>query len=341
MNPTLEDPMPRHLLFLFCLSLCISGAPAHAAQPIVEKVTKATKAAPKKKTQSHTGRVTSLRPLAVAFVVDQSGSNRHIMPGGDGEESKATFIAKLVNKNLGAMAAASEDGESADTGELKFKGYFHLLGIGYSNEPRPLIGNSIELLPIQKLVEHGKWVMPNGDPVRTQEDYRTARMEWVQPVHQNATHMGEGLAEALSPLRKWMKENPKALAPVVMHFSDGEPEGGAGNHMQVAKELQALKTKDGNLVLMNIHVGLSGGQHMFLNRAQLQKAREEASPEEARSLKRQFEMSSPMPASMIARAREAFPEFEIHDDARAMVVNASGTMLAKVLEMGTIANQQR
>jgi hypothetical protein len=322
--------MPRHLTLFFSLSLGLAGATAVAA-PAAKKAGSAKRA-------PYSTPVTRLDPLGVGIIVDHSGSNRKAIAGGDLTRTKAFAIAQAVNTNLEAMVVVSQDGESPDTGEPKFKEYFHVLGMGYSTGVRPLIGNAIEMLPVSKLVEHGKWVDQNGQPVTRHEDYATAQMHWVDAVHEGATHTGEALEAALPHFQAWVKANPNAPAPVVLHFSDGAPEGGMGNHMRAAEALKALKTKDGNLVLMNVHVGESGGQHMFLNEKQLKVAIERAAPEEADALRRMFIMSSPMPAPMIARARESFPEFEIHDDARAMVVNASDSTLAKLLEMGTIQN---
>ena len=43
---------------------------------------------------------------------------------------------------------------------------------------------------------------------------------------------------------------------------------------------------------------------------------------------------------MLKRARDEFPEYDIQDGAHAMAYNASGSVLAKLLDMGTLQNMK-
>jgi hypothetical protein len=105
--------MRRHLLALFCASFAFGGL-AVDAQAAASKERASTKgaasaAAPAKKVKrapvqrGYTKRVSTESPLFVAFVRDESGTNRHPIAGTDTEMSKAEANADGINRNLTAL----------------------------------------------------------------------------------------------------------------------------------------------------------------------------------------------------------------------------------------------
>ncbi len=337
--------MRRHLLAIFCATLSLgglamdAGAAGKSAATIRAAAPTPTRARKVASQDQYSKRVSSATPLFVGLVRDESGSNRHPIGGTDVPMSKADAIADAINKNLEAIVSHSADGitEGTDTEAptQRFKGWFKVVGVGYSTGTRPLFGDSIKMMSTTELAHSARWFDGNGKPVdgnSKQEDWQ--RMRWVDPKHEGATHMAEGLAEILPHLSAFVAEHPDARAPVIMHLTDGKPEGGSENPIKVADAIKGVRTKDGHALLFNIHVGEQGETFMFPNQARI----DQLTGELKVNAQRMFDMSSPMPPSMLTKARTEFSEYRIPDGARTMVYNANGAVLTKLIEMGTVQN---
>ena len=146
---------------------------------------------------------------------------------------------------------------------------------------------------------------------------------WFDAVAKNRTPMCQALREARRILSDWVAAHEDSYPPVVINITDGEAND--GDPVEPARDLQRLRTKDGNVLLFNCHLSShSASPTLYPN------TDNELVDEFAKML---FSMSSALPAKMIKNARAE--DEDLPDGARGFVFNAKSRDLTRYLEIGT------
>jgi hypothetical protein len=86
----------------------------------------------------------------------------------------------------------------------------------------------------------------------------TEQNMWIEPEAAGATPMRAAMGEALALLEKWCrrKSNRASYPPTVLNITDGEASDGSEDDIrEIARQIRATGTADGNTLLINIHLG--------------------------------------------------------------------------------------
>lgn len=266
-------------------------------------------------------------PAAFLFVVDQSGSMSDKMSSG---RSKAEFVADALNRTLMNLITRCTKSEGVrDYFEVGVLGYG---GQGVSNGFSGSLGGQI--LNLISALEQ--------DPTRVED--RTRKMDdgaggivettikfpvWFDQVASGGTPMREALTRAAEELVIWCDSHPESYPPTVLHVTDGESTD--GDPEEIARHLRQIRTHDGEVLLLNIHVSSLGNDPVRFPSS------ENVLPDDyARLL---FRMSSPLPAHLIHFAQEK--GHTVGTEARGFMFNAEAAELVDFFDIGTRASQLR
>jgi hypothetical protein len=86
----------------------------------------------------------------------------------------------------------------------------------------------------------------------------TEQNMWIEPKADGATPMRTAMGDALVLLEKWCRrrDNRASYPPTVLNITDGEAsDGGEDDIREIARQIRATGTADGNTLLVNIHLG--------------------------------------------------------------------------------------
>jgi hypothetical protein len=125
-------------------------------------------------------------------------------------------------------------------------------------------------------------------------------------------------------------EHPRSFPPVVINITDGEP-ADRNTALEAARRLGALKTNDGNVLLLNAHIS----EHRAAPIA-LPDAPDSLPNDYSRLL---FEMSSILPPPL--RASAEAQGFGTSSRSRGFVYNADVETLVRVLTFGSTPQLNR
>lgn len=153
---------------------------------------------------------------------------------------------------------------------------------------------------------------------------------WVDPVASNGTPMCRALWQAHAILESWISQHPDAFPPVVINITDGE--SGDGDPLPVSEAIRELRTNDGYVLLLNLHLSSRRGVpaiHFPHSEIDL--------PDPYANLL--FNMSSPLTGYMIGAARKE--GYNVADGARGFVFNAQIADVVEFLDIGTKAENMR
>jgi hypothetical protein len=262
------------------------------------------------------------------FLLDQSYSMEE--PLGNSTRRKCDELCTAVNAWVRNMTIRA-------SGDEGIKDWLDVAVIGYRTDEQaksiiesalagPLAGKI--LLSNKELGENPAGV---DNVVQTFTDEETQEIVempiqapvWVTPRAEGGTPMCNVLDFAFPILEEWVQAHPKSFPPIVINITDGESQD--GDPIPYADALKQLGTEDGNVLLFNCHLSMTASDP-FLFPASC-----EVLPDPlARVL---FEMSSPLPEAIVARANAE--GFELPPNARGMAFNADMVSLIKFLDMGT------
>ena len=241
----------------------------------------------------YTAEISRSNPTAFLFVIDRSGSMKDLM---DASLSKARVLSDVMNRFFSQLLIKCTKSEGVrnyfDIGVI---GYDSKLGIvnalpGELNEewisPISLFENNV-----LRLEERNKKIPDGaGGTVETTVKFPI----WFDPIAQGGTPMCSALEKAYEVLENWCNTHPKSHPPILIHITDGE--SGDGDPENIASQLQSLSTKDGNVLLFNLHLSSSGGEEILFPTSNV------SLPDAyAEKLCR---MSSYLPNKMVALAKE-------------------------------------
>ncbi len=267
------------------------------------------------------------QPTAFLFVVDQSGSMSDRMAIG---KSKAEFVSDALNRTLMNLIGRCTKSEGVrDYFEVGVIGYG---GRGVDNGFSGALGarvlnpvSAIEQSPVR--VEDRKKKMDDGagGVVETSVKFPV----WFEARADGGTPMREALAMAAEELAAWCDAHPQSYPPTILHVTDGE--SGDGDPEDIAANLGQLRTEDGPVVVMNIHVSALGYDPIKFP------SFESSLPDTY--AKMLFRMSSELPAHIAAFAKDK--GYSVGAESRGYMFNADAGEIVDFFDIGTRASQLR
>ncbi|HKZ54027.1 MAG TPA: vWA domain-containing protein [Anaerolineales bacterium] len=269
-------------------------------------------------------------PALFVFLLDQSGSMKDAW--GDYSSSKAQGAADAVNRMLSNLVIRCSKGESV-------RDYFNISVIGYGSSEGhvgpalsgPLSGKDnvtiSELANSPARVEDRVIKQPDGAGGIV--DASVKFPVWFEPTAQKDTPMCGALRYARRVVSEWVGQHPNSFPPIAINITDGEATD--GDPKEPAKDLRALGTSDGELLLFNCHISSLGGSKVFFPESV------EQIPDEYG--KRLFEMSSQLTPQMIAIAGKE--GFAVGEHSRGFAFQADLVELVRFLDIGTRPKELR
>lgn len=262
-------------------------------------------------------------PSCIVILLDQSDSMRDPLAG-DPNRTKKDAVADILNGLLYELVLRCV--KSPQEGP---RSYFAVSVIGYCstgpNRPRvesalsaPLDAADVAWIP--DLAAHPRRVesrpSPNGSgQIKTPI--------WIEPKSVGGTPMCAAIDRAGRVVSGWLQQYPDSFPPIVMNLTDGEAND--GDPLPWAERLQGLSSRDGNVLLFNLHLStISAEPALFPNSP-------EGLPDEyAQAL---FQMSSPLPEFMMDAARAQGSR--VDPGARGFGFNADLRSVMTFLNVGT------
>jgi hypothetical protein len=270
----------------------------------------------------YTAEISRTNPTALVFLLDQSGSMLEPF-GGQPEKRKADGVADALNRLLQniVLKCAKADG---------IRDFFHVGLIAYGGRVASAFGGALagkELVPVSEVahnplrVEARKRKVDDGAGGLIEQQFKFP--VWFESRPAGRTPMCEALREAKRYLQTFLAANPACYPPIVINITDGQPTD--GDPREPAKELQALSSKDGGVLVFNAHLSDK------LNRPVEFPEDESGLPDDfARLL---FRMSSELPPKLLEAAKaDGFP---VRPKSRGFVFNADLVAVIRFLDIGT------
>jgi hypothetical protein len=271
----------------------------------------------------YTAEISRANPTCFLVLVDQSKSMREPF-GGQAGKSKAEGVADAINRllqNLAIKAAKSEG----------VRDYFHVGVLGYGGAAvGPALAGPLAkqpLVPISTLA---------NNPLRIEE--RTRKVDdgagglldqvfkfpvWFEAHGAGRTPMCQALTMAREYVQVFLGCHPTCYPPLILNLTDGKPSD--GDPREAAKELRALASADGQVLLFNAHMSSTQAPPI------LYPASETGFPDDfARLL---FRISSPLPPRLIEASQGE--GFLTGPGSRGFVFNADLVSVIRFLDIGT------
>lgn len=276
---------------------------------------------------SHEAQISRQNPTAFLFVVDQSGSMSDRMSSG---KSKAEFVSDALNRTLMNLIGRCTKAEGVrDYFEVGVIGYGgNGVGNGFAGPLGGRILNPISVIEQNPLrVEDRKRKMDDGAGgiVETPVKFPV----WFEPRADGGTPMREALTKAAEEIAAWCDVHPESYPPTILHVTDGE--SGDGDPEEIASHLGQLRTNDGAVVVLNIHVSSLGAEPIKFPSS------ESGLPDSYAKLL--FRMSSPLPQHLAGFAKEK--GHAVSNESRGFMFNAEAGELVDFFDIGTRASQLR
>jgi hypothetical protein len=281
----------------------------------------------------YTTAINRKNPTCFLFVLDQSGSMDEEMDGGS---IKSVFVADVLNQTLAETIVRCTKADGV-------RDYFDIGVIGYGDE---YVGSAfggalkgqilhpisaIEQNPLrieEREVEGGEAVLEasGGSAVEGQ----TIKFPvWIDPQNDGGTPMCRALTLVSETVAEWCDAHPSSYPPTVVHVTDGQSTD--GDPEPIAEALKNLSTKDGDVLLFNLHVDTGSGREVLFPSSE-----DELPDAYGKAL---FRMSSPFPKHLVKVAQDM--GYDVTEDSRFFVYKAGMEFIGHFFEIGTRASQLR
>lgn len=280
----------------------------------------------------YTQSITRSHRTVFVLLIDGSGSMAEEILFHGRRMSKAEAVARITNGLLFELIERARRNDGV-------RDYYDIAVLAYSgnDEVYSLLPEGRMLIPVTELADR-KVEMRREVVECRMPDGSTALREipapaWVFPEAAGQTPMHQALDQAAELLAEWCR-NPahaESFPPTVFNITDGEATDCNEEGLRaVAERLRSLRTCDGNVLLVNIHIAPGdASQAVFF-------PSEEEAGYPNRYARLLYECSSPMPEVFNEAIREAkgpgsLPPF------RGMSYNASAEQLIAMLNIGSIS----
>lgn len=276
---------------------------------------------------SHEAQISRNNPTAFLFVVDQSGSMSDRMSIG---KSKAEFVSDALNRTLMNLIGRCTKSEGVrdyfEVGVIGYggrgvdNGFSGALGVRILNPVSAIEQNPTRVEDRKKKMDDGA-----GGIVETSVKFPV----WFEPCADGGTPMRAALTKAAEELAAWCDANPESYPPTILHVTDGE--SGDGDPEEIAANLGQLRTNDGSVIVMNIHVSALGSDTIKFPNS------ESGLPDNY--AKMLFRMSSALPPHIAAFAKDK--GYMVSPESRGYMFNAEAGEIVDFFDIGTRASQLR
>lgn len=280
----------------------------------------------------YTQSITRSHRTAFVLLIDGSGSMAEEIDVHGRRMTKAEAVASITNGLLFELIERARRNDGV-------RDYYDIAVWSYSgnDEVYSLLPDGVEMISVAKLAalqvpmrrEVVECRMPDGSTALRE----IPAPAWVAPEAAGQTPMYQALDQATELLDAWCRrpEHAESFPPTVFNITDGEATDCDDEELRsVAERLRGLRTCDGNVLLVNIHIAPGDSQ-----RAVFFPSEEEAGYPN-RYARLLYDCSSPMPevfneAIRDAKGPGALPPF------RGMSYNASAEQLIAMLNIGSIS----
>ncbi len=246
------------------------------------------------KLNPYTARVDRMHPMAFVFLIDQSGSMSSEVNFGTESSSKHIFVANAINKIIEEVIS-----KCTKTDEIRH--YFDITIIGYGE-------NSSNANYLYEGENDSPWVSPEylNNTAKTREVEKQVKTRsgvvtqmaveqyWLEPMAKYRTPMYDAFRKTKALLKQWCDSHSgeDCFPPIVINISDGFPtDAKAPQMIDIANEIKALGTMDGNVLIFNIHLS-SNNEH-----SQVVFPKDIAELDGSIAAEMLYEMSSELPSS--------------------------------------------
>ena len=207
----------------------------------------------------YTAQITRNTPTAFIFLIDQSISMSRKLNYRGEYITLAEAVARIVNNQINELVL-----RCIKTTEVRH--YYDIAVIGYGDDasygwkgtlagrdfvsPEELKNNPFKKITVKEEKKTRKGV----------ELKEIMKVQWIEPVAAGKYTRGDlAFKMAKNLLDKWMKEHhdKDCYPPTIINITDGALNGIVNPrevNTQLANELKALFTNDGNVLLWNIHI---------------------------------------------------------------------------------------
>jgi hypothetical protein len=271
---------------------------------------------------AYSAEISRTNPTALVFLLDQSSSMLEPF-GGQPGKCKAEGVSDALNRLLQnlVLKCAKADG---------VRDFFHVGMLGYGGRVASAFGGALAgraLVPTSQIADN-----PMRIEMRTRKaddgaggviEQQVKFPVWFEAHPGGRTPMCEALRWARQYLELFLAAYANCYPPIVLNITDGQPTD--GDPQEAARELRALASRDGNVLLFNAHVSDK------LNRPITFPADEAGLPDDF--AKRLFQMSSELPPRLAAAARA--DGFAVRPQSRGFVFNADLVAVIRFLDIGT------
>lgn len=283
----------------------------------------------------YTAQITRNTPTAFIFMIDQSISMSRKLNYRGEFITLADAVARIVNNQINELVL-----RCIKTNEVRH--YYDIAVIGYGDDanygwkgtlagrdfvsPEELKNNPFKKITVKEEKRTRKGV----------ELKEVEKVQWVGPVAAGKyTRAHKAFAMAKDLLDKWMKEHHEkdCYPPTIINITDGAFNGIVNPrevNTQLANELKALFTNDGNVLLWNIHVTPDNQEQILLPISKTELNEDKYS-------EWLYDMSSLLPS------RYNQPIGDLRGDAEntrhvAMATNTDLSTLIQLMDIGTPTN---
>lgn len=283
----------------------------------------------------YTAQITRNTPTAFIFMIDQSISMSRKLNYRGEFITLADAVARIVNNQINELVL-----RCIKTNEVRY--YYDIAVIGYGDDasygwkgtlagrkfvsPEELKNNPFKKITVKEEKRTRKGV----------ELKEVEKVQWVEPVAAGKyTRAHKAFAMAKDLLDKWMKEHHEkdCYPPTIINITDGAFNGILNPrevNTQLANELKALFTNDGNVLLWNIHVTPDNQEQILLPISKTELNEDKYS-------EWLYDMSSLLPS------RYNQPIGDLRGDAEntrhvAMATNTDLSTLIQLMDIGTPTN---
>ena len=283
----------------------------------------------------YTAQITRNTPTAFIFMIDQSISMSRKLNFKGEFITLAEAVARIVNAQINDLVLRCI--KMSDV-----RHYYDIAVIGYGDDasygwkgtlagrdfvsPEELKNNPFKKITVKEEKRTRKGV----------ELKEVMKVQWIEPVAAGKyTRAHKAFAMAKDLLDKWMKEHHEkdCYPPTIINITDGAFNGIPNPHevnTQLANEIKAMFTNDGNVLVWNIHVTPDNKDQLLLpvNKTEIN------NDKDSECL---FNMSSLLPS------RYNQPIGDLRGDAEnrrhvAMAINSDLSTLIQLMDIGTPTN---
>jgi hypothetical protein len=270
----------------------------------------------------YTVQISRANPTALVFLLDQSSSMLEPF-GAQSDKRKADGVSDALNRLLQnlVLKCAKADG---------VRDFFHVALIGYGGRVASAFGGTLagkDLVPVSDVAAHPLRVevrtrkVPDGAGGLAEEEFKFP--VWFEARPTGRTPMCEALRKAKETVQGFLGAHPECYPPLVINITDGKPSD--GDPREAARELRALSSQDGNVLLFNAHLSEKENTPVEFPAA------EAGLPDDYAKLL--FRMSSELPPKLAEAARGS--GLAVAPGARGFVFNADLVAVIRFLDIGT------